>query len=95
MMAEKLSAVGLKSAVVRGDDFSFTDRGVVRLSTLHSSKGLDFPVVLMYLPELPPAREIDPAYQERLWRNLIYVAMTRGMDVVEVYADPAIGSDLQ
>ena len=90
MMAEKLAAVGLKSAVVRKDAFSFTDRGVVRLSTLHSSKGLDFPVVLMYLPELPPAREIDPAYQERLWRNLVYVAMSRGMDVVEIFKNPEI-----
>ena len=91
LLAEKLTAVGLKSAVVRGDGFSFSDRGVVRLSTLHSSKGLDFPVVLMYLPEMPPAREIDPAYQERLFRNLVYVAMTRGMDVVERYVGGAAG----
>jgi superfamily I DNA/RNA helicase len=88
MLAARLSALGLASAVVRGDGFSFTDRGVIRLSTLHSSKGLDFPVVLMYLPELPPAREIDPAYQERLWRNLVYVAMTRGMDVLEIFRSP-------
>ena len=83
MMAEKLISVGLESAAVKHGEFTFDRRGVVRLSTLHSSKGLDFPVVLMYVPELPPAREIDPPYQERLHRNLQYVAMTRGMDVVE------------
>jgi hypothetical protein len=83
MMAEKLAAIGLDSAVVKGDSFDFARRGVVRLSTLHSSKGLDFPVVLMYVPELPPAKEIDPPYQDRLYRNLQYVAMSRGMDVVE------------
>jgi hypothetical protein len=51
MMAGKLAAVGLQSAVVRGDGFSFTDRGVARL-----------------------------------WRNLVYVAMSRGMDVVERFS---------
>lgn len=35
MMSQKLACVGLNSAVVLGDGFSFTDRGVVRLSTLH------------------------------------------------------------
>jgi superfamily I DNA/RNA helicase len=63
----------------------------VRLSTLHSSKGLDFPVVLMYLPEMPPAKEIDPPYQDRLYRNLQYVAMTRGMDVVEIFGSGSVG----
>ncbi|MDF1569671.1 MAG: UvrD-helicase domain-containing protein [Spirochaetaceae bacterium] len=83
MMAEKLAGVGLDSAVVKDSGFEFHRRGVVRLSTLHSSKGLDFPIVLMYVPELPPAKEIDPPYQDRLYRNLQYVAMSRGMDVVE------------
>ena len=83
MMAEKLAAIGLESAVVKDGAFDFARRGVVRLSTLHSSKGLDFPIVLMYVPELPPAKEIDPPYQDRLYRNLQYVAMSRGMDVVE------------
>ena len=85
IIAGKLAEVGLESAVIKGADFEFSGAGTVRLSTLHSSKGLDFPVVLMYLPELPPAREIDPPYQDRLYRNLQYVAMSRGMDVVEIF----------
>ncbi len=92
MMSEKLSSAGFDSALVKAGDFDFARRGVVRLSTLHSSKGLDFPVVLMYLPELPPAREIDPPYQDRLYRNLQYVAITRGMDAVEIFTNRAVGS---
>ena len=71
---------------MKAGDFEFSRREVARLSTLHSSKGLDFPVVLMYLPEMPPVKEIDPPYQDRLYRNLQYVAMTRGMDVVGIVA---------
>ena len=91
LIAEKLSAIGLASAVVKAGDFEFSRRGVLRLSTLHSSKGLDFPVVLMYLPEMPPVKEIDPPYQDRLYRNLQYVAMTRGMDVVEIFRSDSVG----
>ena len=91
LIAGKLTTAGLASAVVKAGDFEFSRRGVVRLSTLHSSKGLDFPVVLMYLPEMPPAKEIDPPYQDRLYRNLQYVAMTRGMDVVEIFGSGSVG----
>jgi len=41
---EKLQRRGIKSANIRDEDFSFSAEGMVRLSTLHSSKGLDFPV---------------------------------------------------
>ena len=53
--------------------------------TLHSSKGLDFPVVLLYLPSLPPRTEYDGKTGETLVRNLIYVAMTRAMDNLNVF----------
>ncbi len=91
LIAGKLAAAGMESAMVKDGEFQFSRRGVVRLSTLHSSKGLDFPVVLMYLPEMPPVKEIDPPYQDRLYRNLQYVAMTRGMDVLEIFGSEAAG----
>ena len=58
---------------------------MLRLSTLHSSKGMDFPVVLLYLPSLPAGAEYDEKASESLARNLIYVAMTRAMDNLNVF----------
>ena len=41
---------GRAVANIHDEAFAFSQAGAVRLSTLHSSKGLDFPVVLLYLP---------------------------------------------
>jgi hypothetical protein len=71
---------------IKDEDFDFADLGRVRLSTLHSAKGLDFPVVLLYLPRmLPPDQAWEPELAERLHRNLIYVAMTRALDQLSVF----------
>ena len=71
---------------IKAEDFDFADLGPVRLSTLHSAKGLDFPVVLLYLPHmLPPDQAWEAALAERLHRNLIYVAMTRALDQLSVF----------
>jgi hypothetical protein len=82
---DRLTRRGIKSANIRDDSFSFSDEGLVRVSTLHSSKGLDFPVVLLYLPSLPTAGEYDEKSADSLARNLIYVAMTRAMDNLNVF----------
>ncbi len=85
LIQDKLSKRGIKSANIRDDSFSFTTEGLVRVTTLHSSKGLDFPVVLLYLPSLPTAGEYDAKSADALARNLIYVAMTRAMDNLNVF----------
>jgi superfamily I DNA/RNA helicase len=77
---------GIRTAVITGRDFEFTERGSVRVSTLHSSKGLDFPVVLMYLPALHRRPQYGDAEVERLLRNLLYVGLTRAMDNLNVFA---------
>ena len=84
---DKLGRRGIKSADIRDDSFSFTAEGLVRVSTLHSSKGLDFPVVLLYLASLPSmvAAEYNEQAADSLARNLIYVAMTRAMDNLNVF----------
>jgi superfamily I DNA/RNA helicase len=82
---DRLGRRGIKSANIRDDSFSFTTEGLVRVSTLHSSKGLDFPVVLLYLPSLPTGGEYDEKSSDSLARNLIYVAMTRAMDNLNVF----------
>jgi ATP-dependent exoDNAse (exonuclease V) beta subunit len=46
---------------------------------------LDFPVVLLYLPSLPTGGEYGEKAADSLARNLIYVAMTRAMDNLNVF----------
>ncbi len=73
---------------VTGKEFAFADQGSVRLCTLHSSKGLDFPVVLLYLPYLARRELYDEERTEKLVRNLVYVGMTRAMDCLDVFMRP-------
>ena len=84
-IGDMLGHAGYQYANIRDEDFSFKERKTIRLSTLHSSKGLDFAVVLLYLPALPPRTSWDEKSGESLTRNLIYVAMTRAMDNLNVF----------
>jgi len=84
-VGQLLARAGRAVANIHDDAFSFSQTGAVRLSTLHSSKGLDFPVVLLYLPGLPGRGDFDEAAGDTLARNLIYVAMTRAMDNLSVF----------
>ncbi|MBF9015834.1 MULTISPECIES: 3'-5' exonuclease [unclassified Oceanispirochaeta] len=60
--------------------------GKVRISTLHSSKGLDMPVVLLFLPHLIlPQQNLDAEASHQLKKNLLYVSMTRTMDLLNVF----------
>jgi DNA helicase IV len=84
-LGDLLGHAGYRYANIRDDDFSFKQEKTIRLSTLHSSKGLDFAVVLLYMPALPPRTDFDDATGAGLVRNLIYVAMTRAMDNLNVF----------
>jgi hypothetical protein len=84
-IGQLLSRAGRAVANIHDEGFAFSQAGTVRLSTLHSSKGLDFPVVLLYLPGLPTQGDYDEAAGDTLVRNLIYVAMTRAMDSLSVF----------
>ena len=84
-IGDMLGHAGWQHANIRDEDFSFKQEKTIRLSSLHSSKGLDFPVVLLYLPSLPPRTDYDEKAGETLVRNLIYVAMTRAMDNLNVF----------
>ena len=85
-IGDSLGHAGYRYANVRDDEFTFREPHTIRLSTLHSSKGLDFAVVLLYLPALPARASYDDATNELLVRNLLYVAMTRAMDNLNVFA---------
>jgi hypothetical protein len=82
---QRLKRLGYDSASIKDDGFEFTKPGVVRLSTLYSSKGLEFPVVLVYVPVLGVISVCDERHLEAMQRNLLYVALTRAMDQVILF----------
>ncbi len=82
--------LGVESDVMRSGGKSWSPDSV-RLMTLHGSKGLEFPVVILaglkrgVLPlETPYGRETDPAEE----RRLLYVGMTRAKDELILMTHP-------
>lgn len=69
---------GFPTQDVRGRDFDFRDTPGVRVSTLHSAKGVEFSVVMLYVPHLPQALS-------RQFQNLLHVAATRAMDNLQIF----------
>jgi hypothetical protein len=80
-----LESSGIAGEDMRAQSFSFRSAGTVRVSTLHSGKGLDFPVVLLYLPSLHRRKQFGERETERLLSNLVYVGITRAMDSLDVF----------
>jgi hypothetical protein len=83
---ERLAPLDMPLSNIRDPEFSFEAAGSIRVSTLHSAKGLDFPVVLLFL-DRPPY--FGSGYDEesllRMTANIVYVAMTRAMDHLNVF----------
>lgn len=82
----RLGHTGLAAANIKDEGFDFSKPGVVRLSTLYSAKGLEFPVVLLYVPISGLVSVCDEKTKLSMQRNLLYVALTRAMDQVVVFA---------
>lgn len=78
---------GYDTINVKDDAFDFLTSREIRLSTFHSSKGLDMPVVLLFLPRLFATSEesYEKETTDKMMRNLIYVCMTRAMDMLTVF----------
>jgi len=81
----RLAAREIQAASVRDNGFDFVQPGIVRLSTLHSSKGIEFPVVLVFVPSLPEVGDYDERSILNMQRNLLYVSITRAMDHVILF----------
>jgi DNA helicase-2/ATP-dependent DNA helicase PcrA len=76
---ESVALVSDADTMAEGDDA----RGRVTLITLHSAKGLEFPVVFMTAMEegvLPHVRSFDDPAQMEEERRLCYVGMTRAKE---------------
>lgn len=76
-----------ESQKIGAADFSFETSKGVRLTTLQSCKGLDFPVVLLIADH---RARFDSSYDEETidtqQHNLIYVAMTRAMEMLHIFS---------
>ena len=65
--------------------FSFTEEQGIRLSTIHSAKGVEFPLVLLCLTCLPSNLSgYDTAEQDEILRNLVHVGITRSSEQLVV-----------
>ena len=80
-----LSEAGIATCSVMDEDFDFETTEGVRLSTMHSAKGLEFPVVFLLLPMVLGTKGIDEEESAARMRNLVYVSMTRAMDNLQVF----------
>lgn len=75
----------IRTSNLRSSTFDFETTRGVRLSTMHSAKGVEFPVVFLFLPGFRERVELTREEDERIQRNLLYVAMTRAMDNLQVF----------
>jgi len=96
-VAGRLAAAGYSAEDITSPGFSFAGEGSIRISTLHSSKGLDFPVVFLYLPYLHRHGLYGKEEEELMARNLVFVGITRGMDsavILTIDQDDSVIKDL-
>lgn len=80
--------LGVESNIIN-DDFDFETTCGIRLCTMQSCKGLDFPVVLFLADHRIHGVEKDSVYDEETFMNqqfnMVYVALTRAMEMLYVY----------
>ncbi|MBI9100201.1 MAG: UvrD-helicase domain-containing protein [Spirochaetaceae bacterium] len=78
---------GYDTVNVKDDSFDFLKSKEIRISPFHSSKGLDMPVVLLFLPKLftVNSESYNHDTTDQMRRNLLYVCMTRAMDMLNVF----------
>lgn len=97
-IGDRLESAGFSTVKIKDPDFSFKSEGSIRLSPMHSSKGLDLPVVLLFIPILFYNRELDRDESHKMMRNLVYVSMTRAMENLNIFTkegtDDSVISDL-
>ncbi len=84
-----LAEAGHRTVDVRRNSFDFESSRGLRVSTLHSAKGVEFPVVMLYLPGLPAPGGLSEEMAAEQGFNLVYVAVTRAMDNLQLFLPAA------
>lgn len=86
---KRLEKIGVESQLVMANNFNFAQSKGIRLCTMASCKGLDFPVVLLLADHRDWKTQDNTPYDEETYemqqRNLVYVALTRAMEMLHVY----------
>jgi superfamily I DNA/RNA helicase len=82
---EALAARHIDTTDIRRELFDFDATPSVRLSTVHAAKGLEFPVVMLYAPEVPVPAGFSEQLADVHRFNLLYVAVTRATDSLELF----------
>ncbi len=80
-----LSSRGYETHDIRSEDFDFDTTPGIRVSTFHSAKGVEFPVVMVYAPDLPVSDSISRESAEKSCRNLVYMTLTRAMENLQIF----------
>ena len=80
------------SFIYDSDTFDFSSSEGIKLCTMQSSKGLEFPIVLLLLPDGKllynddkPIIKLDDTATDEQEHNLLYVAITRAMEMLSIY----------
>lgn len=84
-VSELLKETGYETRDIRATEFDFEKTRGVRVSTLHSAKGVEFPVVMLLIPYLATRQGMDSGSDAQQRFNLIYVAVTRAMDNLQIF----------
>jgi len=80
-----LMEAGYPTQDIRKKEFDFKSTRGVRVSTLHSAKGVEFPVVMLHIPVLAKPKSMAPKAVMEHNFNLVYVALTRAMDNLQLF----------
>ena len=84
-LLKKLDSENIGYVDTTDNEFDFSKEGNILLTTLHSCKGLDFPVVIMCIPYLKEQKNFNDESNIAIMRNLFYVAFTRAMDNLNIF----------
>ena len=80
-----LKEAGIETVDIREKSFDFESTRGVRVSTMHSAKGVEFPVVMLYAPALRRPDGVSSRIADEQGFNLLYVAITRAMDNLQLF----------
>ncbi|NBB91334.1 MAG: AAA family ATPase [Spirochaetes bacterium] len=84
-----LKEAGYETVDIREKSFDFESTRGVRVSTMHSAKGVEFPVVMLYAPSLRRPDGVSSRAADEQGFNLFYVAITRAMDNLQLFLPAA------
>lgn len=84
-LAKSLEASNREYCDIHAPEFHFDQTPGIRISTCHSAKGIEFPVVMLVLPSLPVSSRLSEDCALQAARNLLYMSLTRALDDLQIF----------